>query len=111
LRQHLTRAAREGQHCDDNGADLKKFFGSSRCVSRYRSFEAFRSLPQIAFSITLESKTCKWDDAGAVTYYDAAIAGALARSIGEKAKALYDTAQLEEKQFNKLHATKLTGRS
>jgi hypothetical protein len=26
---------------------------------------------------------------------------------GDKAKDLYDTAQLEEKQFNKAHATKL----
>ena len=40
----------------------------------------------------------------------AAIAGSVG-AVGEKAKGLYDTAQLEEKQFNKLHATKLTGRS
>jgi hypothetical protein len=40
----------------------------------------------------------------------AAIAGSVG-PVGEKAKGLYDTAQLEEKQFNKLHATKLTGRS
>ena len=40
----------------------------------------------------------------------AAIAGSVG-AVGEKGKGLYDTAQLEEKQFNKLHATKLTGRS
>ena len=38
----------------------------------------------------------------------AAIAGSVG-PVGEKAKGLYDTAQLEEKQFNKLHTTKLYG--
>jgi TolA-binding protein len=31
----------------------------------------------------------------------------LLAACGDKAKDLYDTAQLEEKQFNKPHATKL----
>ena len=32
-------------------------------------------------------------------------------AVGDKAKDLYDTAQLEENQFNKPHATNFTGRS
>ena len=31
-------------------------------------------------------------------------------AVGDKAKDLYDTAQLEEKQNNRPHATKLYGR-
>lgn len=67
---------------------------------KLRSF--FRNRQQIASSITLESKTCKWDNARAVIIH-AVIDGSVG-AVRDKAKDLYDTAQLEEKQFN---ATKL----
>jgi hypothetical protein len=67
------------------------------------ALKLFRNLRQIASSITLESKTCKWDDARAVIAYR----NRWKRWRGDRAKDLYDTAQLEEKQFKKPHATRL----
>ena len=102
LRNRLTGAVREGQRGYHNGADSTKFLDHPDTDAGTEASKLFRNRQQIASSITLESKTCKWDNARAVIIH-AVIDGSVG-AVRDKAKDLYDTAQLEEKQFN---ATKL----